>query len=194
MSRMSAGLRGYLMEATPSSRIYPRWGVGAELGVNGRPGLLSLLCPNFYSYLYGYVPGVWQTHGLRLSAMYERLISTGSYCEAFMVTAPRGFETASSSALSVFPPLAYVRNFELTLHGDLSLVSTGASPQEAAAGSLFSAGADFSVRLGNLLWLPYDTRIGVSWNYKGGSLFSALQAAGYEKSRHSISLIFSVDL
>ena len=216
MSRMSAGLRGYLMEATPSSRIYPRWGVGAELGVNGRPGLLSLLCPNFYSYLYGYVPGVWQTHGLRLSAMYERLISTGSYCEALMVTAPRGFETASSSALSVFPgrmklsadyatpllpldwsglcPLAYVRNFELTLHGDLSLVSTGTSPQEAAAGSLFSAGADFSVRLGNLLWLPYDTRIGVSWNYKGGSLFSALQAAGYEKSRHSISLIFSVDL
>ena len=217
MSRMSAGLRGYLMEATPSSRIYPRWGVGAELGVNGRPGLLSLLCPNFYSYLYGYVPGVWQTHGLRLSAMYERLISTGSYCEAFMVTAPRGFETASSMALSMLSPgrmkfsadyampllpldwsglcpLAYVRNFELTLHGDLSLVSTGASPQEAAAGSLFSAGADFSVRLGNLLWLPYDTRIGVSWNYKGGSLFSALQAAGYEKSRHSISLIFSVDL
>ena len=216
MSRMSAGLRGYLMEATPSSRIYPRWGVGAELGSQRTSRAALSALPQFLFISLRLCAGRLADPRPAPVGHVQRLISTGPYCEALMVTAPRGFETASSSALSVFPgrmklsadyampllpldwsglcPLAYVRNFELTLHGDLSLVSTGASPQEAAAGSLFSAGADFSVRLGNLLWLPYDTRIGVSWNYKGGSLFSALQAAGYEKSRHSISLIFSVDV
>lgn len=218
MSRMSAGLRGYFMESTPASRIYPRWGVGAELGVNGRPELLSLLCPNLYSYLYGYVPGLWQTHGLKLSAMYEKRIDTGSYSEACLVTAPRGFETMSSAALSGFPermkfsadyampllpvdwsglcPAVYVKNFELTLHGDLSLAGSLTSRQGAAGQPycLFSAGADFCVRLGNLLWIPYDTRIGISYNFKGGNLFQALRNVGYEDSRHSVSLIFSVDL
>ena len=233
MSRAVARVRGYIMETTPTSRIWPRWGIGAEAGVNGRPEMLSVFCPNFYSYIYGYIPGAWQTHGIRFTAMYERRFDTGPYCEACMVTAPRGFDTASSTMLSAFPdkmkltadyampllpvdwaglgPVAYVKNFELTLHGDLSLAGDWLPAAEdsngGAAGtgvasasrriptaSLYSVGADFSVRLGNLLWLPYDTRIGVSWNYKGGSLFDALVSSGYESSRHSVSLIFSVDL
>ena len=226
MSRAVARVRGYIMESTPESRIYPRWGVGAEAGLNGRPELLRLFCPNFYSYLYGYVPGVWQTHGIRLTAMYERRFGTGPYCEAYMVTAPRGFETASSTRLSIFPdkmkltadyampvlpvdwdglgPVAYVKNFELTLHGDLSLAGDwlpGSGRSAAAHGSggiptasLYSVGADFSVRLGNLIWLPYDTRIGISYNYKGGSLFDALLSAGAETSHHGVQLIFSVDM
>lgn len=220
LSRATAALRGYLTEAVPESRIYPRWGFGAELGLNGRPEVLSLFCPNFYSYLYGYVPGVWQTHGLKLTAMYEKRFDTGSYCEAFAVTAPRGFDMGSSTALSAYPdklkltadyalpllpldwsglcPVAYVKNFELTLHGDLSLAGDWAAPSSGSGristGSLYSIGADFSVRLGNLLWIPFDTRIGLSWNCKGGSLFDSLRSAGFENSRHSVNLILSVDL
>lgn len=215
MSRATARLRGYMMESTPASRIYPRWGIGAELGINGRPELAELLCPTFYSYLYGYVPGLWQTQGTRITAVYERLVATGAYCEPYMVTVPRGFSSTSSSALSAYPdrikltadyampvlpldwaglgPVAYVKNFELTLHGDLSLAGFGAA-FNGPLRTLFSAGADFSVRLGNLLWVPYDTRIGISYSYKGGNLFATLQQLGYEHSRHSISLIFSVDL
>ena len=219
LSRATAGLRGYLTESVPESRIYPRWGFGAELGLNGRPEVLSTFCPNFYSYIYGYVPGVWQTHGLKMTAMYEKRFDTGGYCEAFAVTAPRGFDMASSSALSAYPdklkltadyampllpldwsglcPAAYVKNFELTLHGDLSLAGDwggSAGSGGISTGSLYSVGADFNVRLGNLLWIPFDTRIGISWDYKGGSLFESLRSSGYENSRHSVSLIFSVEI
>lgn len=220
MSRAVARVRGYIMESTPESRIYPRWGIGAEAGINGRPELLRLFCPNFYSYLYGYLPGVWQTHGIRLTAMYERRFDTGPCCEAYMVSAPRGFDTGVSTLLSAFPdkmklsadyampvlpvdwdglgPVAYVKNFELTLHGDLSLagnwIPAADDSNRIPTSSLYSVGADFSVRLGNLIWLPYDTRIGISYNYKSGSLFDTLQSLGYEHSRHSVELVFSVDL
>ena len=95
-------------------------------------------------------------------------------------------------------PVAYVKNFELTLHGDLSLagnwIPAADDSNRIPTSSLYSVGADFSVRLGNLIWLPYDTRIGVSYNYKSGSLFDTLQSLGYEHSRHSVELVFSVDL
>lgn len=212
MSSMVASVRGYIMENTPSSRIYPRWGIGAEGGYYSRPYVSDVISPNFYLYAYAYVPGVWQTHGIRLRFMYESRNTSSTFCEPYLSIAPRGFTTASTSALvSLFPnrnklsidyamplfpvdwswlgPLAYIRNFELTLHADLC---SGIS--ETSSGSLYSAGADFSVRLGNLVWIPYDTRIGISYNYKGGGLFSYLGSIGYEKSPHSISLVFSVDM
>lgn len=215
MTRATARVRGYMMQSTPESRIYPRWGIGAETGISGRPGMLVNFCPNLYSYLYGYVPGIWQTHGTRFTAMYERSLATGSWHEAYMVAAPRGFSSASSSALAAFPekikltadyampvfpldwaglsPAAYIRNFELTLHSDITLAGFG-KQSSGQLRMLFSAGADFSVRLGNFLWIPYDTRIGISYNYKGGNIFGVLQETGLESSPHSISMIFSVDL
>lgn len=215
MSRATARIRGYIMENTPASRIYPRWGAGTEAGISGRPEVLDMLCPNFYAYLYGYVPGLWQTHGTRITAMYEGRLETGSYCEAYLTMAPRGFLSASNSFLAAFPdklkltadyampvipadwaglgPVAYVKNFELTLHGDLALAGFG-KEFSGPLRNLFSIGADFSVRLGNLLWIPYDTRIGISYNYKGGNIYGMLEQTGYEQSRHSVSMILTVDI
>ena len=215
MSRATASLRGYIMESIPASRIYPRWGIGMQSGVVFRPMLTNLICPNAFSYLYGYIPGFWQTHGTRLTAIYERRIESGAYYEAYLTTTPRGFSSLGSSNLALYPSrlkltadyampilpldwgglgrLAYVKNFELTLHGDLSLGFPENMTNYTMA-NLYSVGADFCVRLGNLAWIPYDTRIGISWSYKDGSLFQQLQNMGMENSHHSISMTLSVDM
>ena len=209
MNRTTLSLRGYVMQRTPEARVYPRLGLGAETGYSFRwtPGLIA---PSAYVYLYGYLPGLHETHGLRLAGMYSRRLGEALFSEGFATTAPRGYSTSVTRQLSAYRsqfkgsldykmpllpvdrallgPVAYLRNFELTLHGDWTACS---SPK--AGGSLFSAGADFAAVLGNLLWIPYRTRIGVSYDYNGGPAFEGLSGQGLAE-RHNFSLLFSIEM
>jgi len=209
MHRTILSLRGYIMESTADSRVYPRFGVGAEVGYSFRwiPGLIA---PSAYAYLYGYLPGLHQTHGLHWSAVYSSSFD-GMFSEAFATMAPRGYSSAVTRWLARYPslvkasldyklplipvdrrvlgPVAYLRNFELTLHGDYSAFS---SQQES--GSLLSAGVDLAAVLGNFFWVPFPTRIGVSYNYNGGPSYATLAAQELPVQRHSFSLIFSVEM
>lgn len=211
MKRVTASVRGYVMESIPSSRIYPRSGIGAEIGGSTHPWTLGLINPEFYAFVYGYLPGISQTQGIRLSALVDYMPGTAPLMWNYVTCGPRGFSSSTQSLVSSFrtkmkfsldyaipfgavdwsflSPVAYIRNFELTPHADLSLLSNG-----RGAAHLYSVGADFCVRLGNLLWIPFDTRIGVSYNYNGGSIFPALVNAWYEQSPHSVSLLLSIDL
>lgn len=210
MSRMTASLRGYAMMRVPSSCIYPRWGLGIEAGYVARPLMEAVICSEAYAYLYGYVPGILPAHGIRLSAIAAVKASDGIFSQGSVNAAPRGFTGTVSSLIAAYPararftfdyafpfadidwsgisPLTYVRNFELTAHADYALYGRPGN----ISGNLFSVGADLAAHLGNLLWIPYDTRIGVSYNYNGGSGFTAVeQAAG--QGRNSVSLIMSID-
>ncbi|MCR5070506.1 MAG: hypothetical protein K6A62_01070, partial [Bacteroidales bacterium] len=133
------------------------------------------------------------------------------FSEAFASVAPRGYGSAVTRFLATYDsqmkaaldyklplipvdrallgPVTYLRNFELTLHGDYS---TFASQQ--ASGSLYSVGVDFAAVLGNLLWIPYPTRIGVSYNYNGGPAYDTLVAKELPVQHHTFSLIFSVEM
>ena len=124
-----------------------------------------------------------EAHGIKLTAAVQHHASDGVLCEAYMTTTPRGFSLESGAFMSSYPmqskftvdyafpfapvgwswlcPAAYVRNFEMTLHADYGLYSADRS----AGTSLFSAGADLTARLGNFLWIPYDTRIGVEYEH-----------------------------
>ena len=90
---------------------------------------------------------------------------------------------------ALLDPVAYLRNFELTLHGDYTYFAT-----EKQSGALFSAGVDLAAVLGNFLWVPYPTRIGVSYNYNGGRSYDDLVAKELPVQRHTFSLIFSVEM
>ena len=117
-------------------------------------------------------------------------------------------------------PVAYVKNFELGLHGDAALFIPGAesldgravatagknpvgegSRNSAAAqandrmryGSLMSAGASLSVRLGNLVWVPFDTRIGATWSCNFGPSYDVFRADGLPLHRHYVGFLFSID-
>lgn len=210
-STLSASVRGYILQSTPPSRLYPRFGIGAELGYSLRPFVTSFMCSNAYAQVYGYLPGFYQTNGIRLSALYERRLGSGKYCEAYAVCTPRGFNSDTNDILALYPdrlklsidyslpfgnidwaglsPVAYIRGFELTPHADLTLLGS----RDGSLDHLYSLGADLSLRLGNLLWITYDTRIGVSYNYNGGSLMDSLLGSGYESKHHSVSLVFNID-
>ena len=209
MNRTTLSLRGYIMESTPDSRVYPRFGVGAEAGYSFRwiPGLIA---PSLYGYLYGYLPGLHQTHGLRWSVLAATHFD-GIFSEPYATAAPRGFPSAVSRMMAAYPtqvkgaldyklplipvdrallgPVAYLRNFELTLHGDYSYFASAKKN-----GALFSAGIDLAAVLGNFFWVPYPTRIGVSYNYNGGPSYDDLVAQELPVQRHTFSLIFSVEM
>ena len=206
MNRVSASLRGYVMKPIPTSCIYPRWGFGAEAGWSGRIGMTEALTPNLYVYTYGYVPGFMETHGLRLSATVQTPAGSGIFAERYAAVMPHGMGKASDLAgkMAVSPfqgrvtadyafpfipidwsglgPLAYVRNFECVLHADCSRFSGG----RYGGALLGSAGATVDVVLGNLLWIPFDTHIGVVFYRNFGT------PSGYDP--WYVGMDFSVDI
>ena len=236
LQNLSASIRGYAILPKAPSGVYPRWGIGAELGGGFRPALTHIYDPAAYGYLYGYVPGLIPEHGLRLTALtqmqWSRGIAAGEVRPAAYIqeqrvtTSPRGYAAVSSALgryiatrypfqtkltadylMAILPldwsglgPVAYVKNFELGLHGDAAFYGTGARDLTRASegllpgtASLMSAGASLSVRLGNLLWVPFDTRIGIDWSCNFGPSFDAFRASGLKLERHYFGLLFSVD-
>jgi len=217
MQQLDVTLRGYSMRATPEAAEYPRLGIGAELGYHARVGLTDFFTAGAYSYLYGYLPGFTKVQGLRLTALYQHKFADGVlYGENTVTTVPRGFVTtgikrflASNSSdqlrmtadyaipiwvgdISFMSPLFYVKNFVLKPHADIAMLSFGDSLTD---GNLVSLGADFSAKLANFLWLPYDTAIGVTLDWKGGKSWDLLRSKGVSLGdRLYVAMTFTMDL
>jgi len=204
----SLSLRGYVMQSIPSSCIFPRFGLGLEAGVCGRIAVTDLFSPCVYAYAYGYLPGIVRTHGIRLSAKIQKQYGNAPFLENHLNLLPRGFTGISSFTASyplqslatfeyAFPfgaldwsflgPVAYIRNFEFKAHTDLLCLS-----KKNSTGSLCSLGGTIQVRLGNLLWIPYTTRIGVTCSWNGGSAYDSLVSGGV--GRVFVGTAFSIDL
>lgn len=203
MNRLSASVRAYAVQSTPSSRIYPALGGGLETGWSGRPWAQNILSSNLYVYGYCYLPGLLDTHGIRIGAMTQTPVSDGIFSERYAAVMPRGMAGYTNLAAQLsssrfqgclnvdyaFPfapvdcswlsPVAYVRNFECTLHGDVSHFRDGAWNR-----TIGSVGLDLCAVLGNLLWIPEDTRIGVSYYYNLG--------VPEAESPHFVDAVFSV--
>lgn len=212
LQKAAVSLRGYTMRPVASSGIYPRWGIGAEIGSSWRPGLEKIFLGNTYLHLYGYLPGVLNSHGIKLSALAQTHTGSGAYCEPYAVITPRGFiETKVSSELarykfqtrisadyalpfgavdwSFLSPVAYIRNFELIPHADYTWFGS-----DKSTGALMSVGTDFNIVLGNLLWIPYTTRIGITYSYKGGRSWQTINDNVCPLRRHYFGFSFSVDI
>ena len=212
ITKLSFSTRAYIIRSLSQSQVYPRWGIGLEAGYRIHPRLDDLYNDNLYAYLYGYIPGLAPTHGIRLTALAETTPHTRLLADSYINTSPRGFNSASlPHLLSAYPyrgkvtvdyalpfapvdwsflcPVAYIKGFELILHFDHGFAYGGSRP----GGTLDTAGVDFDVRLANLAWIPYDTRIGVSYNYNFGSLFEHFDETLPIK-RHFVGMIFSISL
>lgn len=180
----SASLRGYFMLPRPHSRVYPKLGIGAEIGGTIRPGLMDYFTPVTYGYLYGYLPGLYQTHGLRLTAMIQQQMKDSYFVDGTLDCLPRGFDYSVASTVAnantshwrvtadyAIPfsfgdlslmPITYIRNFVLTPHFDY----TG-----LAEGNLWSAGVDFAAELGYMVLVAADATLGVTFSALGGTWF-----------------------
>lgn len=200
--RLSAGVRAYTVQSVPSSCIFPRLGIGAELGYSFRPGFTDAIRPNAFAYAYGYVPGLMDTHGIRLSALFQCHTNAALLSEQYASVTPRGFGEefaviASRSPVnakftfdyalpfapvdwSFLSPLTYLRNFELTLHSDYLVCAT---PVKHKSSGYCSVGADLAARLEAVCGIPLPVRVGVSYNYCCGDMHPL----------HSFDLLLSVD-
>jgi hypothetical protein len=221
MQSLRGSVRGYIMLPTADSQVYPRWGFGAEAGASLRPGLSKIYTPLAYAYLYGYLPGFTRTQGLRLTALAQVQLPTGApFGENTVQIMPRGFTSAEARTvarasdgqlrltaeyavpiyvgdISWFSPVAYISHFLLIPHVDWTgfEVAADGKGKKTAYTSLMSAGADFTVELGNLAWVPYPCSLGVSASWLGGPYFKTLAESAEEgRKPYYVGLVFSFDI
>ena len=103
--------------------------------------------------------------------------------------------------ISFLGALLYIKNFELKPHFDYLFFSKR-EPKSGRVGDtglfdgggLFSAGCDFLVNCGNLLWLPYGVKMGVRVGYNGGSTYDEIDSMGYSIKRGYLQGVLSIDL
>lgn len=204
MQHLSASVRGYAMLARAHSQAYPRLGLGLEAGISFRPGITDVFAPVVYGYAYGYLPGFVREQGLRLSCTLQHQLRRGEplFGEMSTATLPRGFQAVASSAVSqAFPtqwrmtadyaiplyvgdlalrPVMYISHFLLTPHADCTLLPGGEN--------LWSAGADLTAELKRFLVLDFDTSVGVSFSWLGGSW---LEPSGQTRPYH-VGLVYNM--
>ena len=77
-------------------------------------------------------------------------------------------------------PVLYISHFLLTPHADFTLLS--------GAWNLWSAGADLTAELRRILVLDFDTSVGVSFSWLGGSW---MEASGQTKPYH-VGLVYNM--
>ena len=178
------GVRAYTMRPIPSSCIFPRLGVGADVGFTSTYSLYSTYPGYSYVKAYGYLPGLVSTHGLRLSGDWRHSAqSDWLLYDSFEAKADYAFPFGSVE-WSFLGPVAYIRNFEAILHGSAywekndSYITNNKNTLTE-----FTAGITLQARLSNLLWSPYDTRIGLKYIHN----FSNPEPSG-------LQAVFSMDL
>ena len=98
---------------------------------------------------------------------------------------------------SFLSPAAYIRNFTLTPFCDVARNTYGTIPELGIGNemvrneTLCSAGADLSVNLGNFLWFPFDTELGVRY---ARNFWNTLEQEGVKNlERNHFSFFFNID-
>ncbi len=206
MSTLEASLSAYAMLGTPASARFPRLGIGAQAGYHTRVGMTDQISPGWFGYMYGYLPGLLRSQGIKLTALYHHR-AEAVYGEKSVNVRPRGFKNSpaenflalySRSQLRLtadysaqfglgechsISPFFHPKYMAIVPHGDITMFSTeyygtptATGSRSLTAGNLYSAGADVIVGLANFLWIPYDTEVGLSLNWNDGKSFDALSA------------------
>ncbi len=220
LQSLTFSARGYAMRPVPDSGIFPRWGIGAQAGVRFRPWFTDYYSPSTYLYVYGYVPGISLTHGIKLTwTGQESLSDKAVFNDAVVNTLPRGlssnsrledyFSMYSKGSMKAtfdytFPiyigdvtiagQLFSIKRFIITPHFDYSAFNWTRS---SINGNLYSVGGTFSIDFSSFFWMGFPFEIGVTYSYNAGSAFRSLNNAmissGYSPlGRHYVGPVFSV--
>lgn len=210
LQRICFSIRAYRIRDRYRSGIYPKLGIGMEIGACTRIGLADYYSPNLYLYSYGYLPGIVPEHGIRLSLTAQKHLKESFMNENYISCVPRGFAKLPPQSsfitragaqvkftfdygMAIAPvdwsflcPAAYIRNFILKPHFDAAFYRWSDGTD-----FLYSAGADFSAALGNFLWLPFDSELGVTFSYNGGPSFNDFKNST-NINRYYIGAIFNI--
>jgi hypothetical protein len=150
LQTLTPSLRGYILQPTAPSCIYPRLGIGIEAGYKFLPQHQNSFTNTGYLYSYGYLPGLLSTHGFRLTAAWQHQFSDTEWCfgNNAIDIYPRGFNNIGSLKnfmesygknqyrfsvnyampiafpfrSSLLSPLFYVKRIELVPFADFSMI------------------------------------------------------------------------
>ena len=207
---LSGSLRAYTMLSTPSSAVYPRWGIGAEVGVIGSLESSNILSPMGYGYLYGYIPGITREQGLKLSVMHQQKLNKESFFSQPAVSIlPRGLASTPSLAtymsvrnpsitkvsadyaipiyigdISIWDGFFYIKRLCLTPHADYTRAGTY---------NLLSVGSALTIDLSGIIWIGWPVSIGATYSYSGIADYNNVKSQfGLDMSPHYVGAIFNV--
>ncbi len=219
MQSVSASVSGYIVQPTPASLVYPRKGIGLQMGYHQRIGLTDVYSAGFYSYLYGYLPGFARTHGLKLTATMQHTL-WAPFIENIVSMSPRGLSedpdfsrvlsgtdgtqlkyTADYAIQFGLPEkqrisdIFHFTHMSLIPHADLLLFPYEPSGTDVILPEmLYSVGTSITAHSANFLWFPAGFQIGISLDYNGGPSFNRLTRDGFELSRFHAGLILNIDI
>ena len=207
---LTGSVRGYTVMGTPNSAVYPKWGIGLEIGASSSLECADILSPMGYAYLYGYTPGIIAGQGLKLTAMHQQSLSSKAYFNQGIVNPlPRGLSNNGNLNLwlslrnqsmtrvtadygmpiyvgdwGIFGGFFYIKRLVLTPHFDYMF----AGPDQ-----LYSAGCALTFDLNSLLWLGWPCSVGVTYSYNGGPSFKSLsESSGIYLGHHYVGPTFNV--
>ena len=182
---LQAALRGYTMLPAPPSGIFPKLGFGAEVGVIDYPMRRAWTPGSVYYSLYGYLPGLAKTHGLRF-ALGASFPFGGKWVQEEKFSASLEYALPFAPVdWSFMSPVTYVRNFELHLYGSTDSSQSISMLNKSVLEDVFNAyvGAGVCAYLCNFAWFPYSMRIGAKYLYNP-----------IHPELSGVSAIFSTDL
>ena len=208
-------VRGYTMLGTPNSAVYPKWGIGAEAGATGSFESSSILSPVGYAYLYGYTPGILDSHGTKLTAMYQQKLSKEAFFGQTAVNfLPRGFSSNSAllnslayrsawmskitadyacpvyiGDIGIIGGFFYIKRLVVSPHFDYTFLPDGKG--------LYSYGTALTLDLNSILWLGWPVSVGITGSINGGTgsyrnLNAAREELGVNMDRWFIGPTFNV--
>jgi hypothetical protein len=207
---LSGSVRAYTMLSTPNSAVYPRWGIGAEIGASGSFNTGRIISPMGYAYLYGYVPGFTPEQGLKLSVMHQQMLdSKAIFAQPTVSVMPRGLASTPSLStyMAVYNPaitkisadyaipiyigdisigggLVYIKRLCLTPHVDYT---------RAGQTDLLSVGSALTFDLNGLIWIGWPVSIGATYSYSGLADYNAVKAStGLDMDPHHVGFVFNV--
>lgn len=207
---LTGSLRGYTMLGTASSAVYPKWGIGAEIGVSGSLESSLYLSPMGYFYLYGYVPGILAEQGFKLTLMtQQKLRSDAVFGQPIVSVLPRGLSSNASLAswisirnsnitkitldyavpifigdLSIGGPFFAIKRLVVSPHFDYSFI---------ADKGLFSVGGNIILDMHSILRFGWPCSFGVTMSYNGGPAWNSIATdSGITLDRLHIGPTFNV--
>ena len=213
---LSMTLRGYAMMGTAESAYYPRWGAGLEVG-GAFPFWYPLCNPVGYAYLYGYTPGFFSSHGLKLTAKYQQQFRHKQtfFYTSMTSTLPRGFadseflsnyySTFSEKSVRVSAEYAMpfyigdpcwgdfvsIRRMVLTPHFDYTRMNGLYNTWQASESELWSVGASLTFDFRSLFWMGIRPTLGVTFSYNGGAMARFWRAEGADIPRFYVAPVIS---
>ena len=209
MQNVSASVRGYTVLATANSQVYPRWGIGTEVGALSGIESYKVFSPMGYVYGYGYVPGFMRTHGLKLTGMWQtKLRKASAFSNQVVDILPRGL--SSNAVLGSYLTrcndnlVKVTADYAIPIYiGDITIGGNWLAIKRLVAyphfdytfigkKGLWSAGLDLTADLHAIITIETPVSFGLSFSWNGGSEWNNLNNYGISMDKWFLGPIFNV--